>query len=110
MTTALDFACQLDDEFFKSNPQKSEYRRNVVSGEVPRPLRKQGIREVLVVHLAQGFFLRGFMNEHGHVVAQSVYFDYRFFSSDDGMRQVQSVLQAISETFPLASPDRGGVP
>ncbi len=107
-STSLDLICQLDGDFYKANPGKSEYRRKVFSAELPRALRGLRIRDVQVVQLAEGIFLRGLLNEHGRVVAQSVYFDYRLFSSAEGKRQVKSVLRTIGKTFPLAAAGKGG--
>jgi hypothetical protein len=102
-TTALEIACQLDSEFFKANPEKSEYRRKAVPGEVPRTLRKLRIREVLVHQIADGIRLRGFVNASGAVVAQGMDFDHQLISSPAGMEVVKDVVRAMGETFPIAT-------
>jgi hypothetical protein len=102
-TTSLDLACQLDSDFFKANPDKSEYRRKAVPGEVPEALRKLRIREVLVHQIADGIRLRGFVNASRFVVANGVDFSHQLISSATGTETINLVLRAVGETFPIAT-------
>jgi hypothetical protein len=104
MRNSIEQICQRDNAFFKLHPHAATHRRRAYPDEIPRALRGLHIREVLVVWIADGIRLRGFIDAFGRVVGQGLDCDNPILTSAGGPELVKSLLQHVTTTFPLAAP------
>jgi hypothetical protein len=106
MHNSIEKICQRDYAFFKLHPHAATHHRRAYPDEIPRALRGLQIREVLVVWIADGIRLRGFIDASGRVVAQGLDCDNPILASAGGPELVKSLIRYLSRTPPPATPDK----
>jgi hypothetical protein len=65
MSRAGEAAIEADKAWFRDHPDKTTLRRKVKPKELPRALRNQGIREVVIERAGPALFVRRFLDIDG---------------------------------------------
>ena len=79
----------IDSAFFESHPDKTQYRRKVVTAEVPHSLRKLGVCTVHVSRIDDGILLQFYIDANGRAVGQSSSINDRMYSTAERDRMAQ---------------------
>ena len=91
----------IDQEFFETHPDKNRYWRKVVRDEATGSLRKKRVHAVQVCRIANGIWLRVFVDAGGRVVDKTLCID------DVANRQEAQFCQNLFAALLSLKPTRG---
>ena len=99
----LQAAEENDHAFFETHPHVQKYRRKAIPGEEPQSLRSSSIREVLVRRMADGIYLRLFIDARGHMVRPLLFFGKELLLTAAGRERAKLSLMLFDSVASLGT-------